>query len=125
MASHSSAYTVAANKRNLKDEQIKAIAEKGGAIGLNLYPYYLNNTKTAGLDDILAHIRHMNKLGVMDYIGLGCDFDGIGVTPVGFSDVTSLKTLPDSISAAFGDDIARSVMYKNFIDFYERFFERD
>jgi len=122
MASHSNAYAITAHKRNLKDAQIKAIAEKGGIIGLNLYPYFLNNTGNAGLSDILAHIKHMDELGVMGNIGLGCDFDGIEVTPKGFDNLSSLKTLSAELSGAYGDDISQGVMYRNFLDFYARFF---
>jgi membrane dipeptidase len=44
IASHSCVYTIDPHYRNLKDEQIKAIAENGGVIGINFYPAYLDST---------------------------------------------------------------------------------
>jgi len=123
MASHSNAYAIAANKRNLTDPQIKAIAEKGGIIGINLYPNFLTNTRNAATEDILKHIRHMNKLGAAKNIGLGCDFDGVGILPAGISGVSQIKTLAENISGEFGDEFAAQIMYNNYIDFFIRFFD--
>jgi membrane dipeptidase len=44
IASHSCVYTINPHYRNLKDEQIKAVAENGGVIGINFYPAYLDST---------------------------------------------------------------------------------
>ena len=44
IASHSCAYGICPHYRNLKDDQIKAIAKNGGVIGVNFYPAYLDST---------------------------------------------------------------------------------
>jgi membrane dipeptidase len=44
IASHSCVYSIDPHYRNLKDEQIEAIAENGGLIGINFYPAYLDST---------------------------------------------------------------------------------
>jgi membrane dipeptidase len=61
--------------RNKSDEQIKALAEKGGVISLNLFaPFYEKATKST-LDDLLDMIDHVNKVAGINHIGLGFDFD--------------------------------------------------
>ena len=44
IASHSSVYTLCPHYRNLKDDQIKAIAKTGGAVFINFYPGYIDST---------------------------------------------------------------------------------
>lgn len=122
IASHSNAYSITAHIRNLKDAQIKAMVEKGCLIGLNLYPYFLNGTKDAGIDDIIRHIRHFIELGAMKNIGLGCDFDGVDVLPEGFNGVSSLKMLGQIITEEINENFSISVMYGNYYDFLKRFF---
>lgn len=122
IASHSNAYSITANKRNLKDPQILAIAEKGGIIGLNLYPYFLSNSKNADLDNALNHIKHFKKLDVLDNIGLGCDFDGVEILPKGVNSVSSLKSLEQEFNKEFGEDTASALMYGNYYEFFTRFF---
>lgn len=76
MASHSNAHRVAGHQRNLTDEQIRALAGKGGVIGLNVYPAFLSDAGRAGLEDCLGHIEHILAVGGEDCLGLGSDFDG-------------------------------------------------
>lgn len=121
IASHSNAYSVTAHIRNLKDAQIKDMVKKGCLIGLNLYPYFLNGTKKAGIDDIIRHIKHFIELGAMRNIGLGCDFDGIDVLPEGFDGVSSLKILGQIITEEFNENFSTSIMYGNYYDFLKRF----
>ena len=44
IASHSSVYALCPHYRNLKDDQIKAIAKTGGAVFINFYPGYIDST---------------------------------------------------------------------------------
>ncbi len=76
MATHSNSRSVCRHKRNLTDEQIHALASQGGVIGLNLFPEFLSDGKTAGWEDCARHIRHIISVGGEDCIGLGSDFDG-------------------------------------------------
>ncbi len=76
MASHSNAYAICAHKRNLTDNQIRAISEQGGVIGLNFYPHFLSNRGEANLWDCLRHIEHFLKIGGENCLGIGSDFDG-------------------------------------------------
>ncbi|MCL2057531.1 MAG: membrane dipeptidase [Oscillospiraceae bacterium] len=123
MASHSNARSVTAHARNLSDAQIKALVNKGGIIGLNMYPGFLAEPgDIANIDSIKGHIERFITLGAGDNLGLGSDFDGISAPPVGIKDVSSLKTLEGTIADAFGNDVAAKIMSDNYYAFFKRFF---
>lgn len=76
VASHSNARALCPHQRNLTDDMIRALAEKGGISGLNFYPCFLNENRKAGIDDLVRHIEHMYKIGGEDFVAIGTDFDG-------------------------------------------------
>lgn len=79
VASHSDAREVCFHSRNLPDELIKAIADRGGVIGINYAEDFLRgkNKQLTMIDAIVAHVRHFVKIGGIECVGLGSDFDGI------------------------------------------------
>lgn len=95
VATHSNAFSVTPHRRNLTDEQIKAIALSGGVIGVNLYPPFLTCEKQATLDDVIKHIRHLTSLGGEGSIVLGTDLDGVDALPKAISNVSDLSLLAD------------------------------
>ncbi len=83
VTSHSNARSICNHKRNLTDEQIKAIANKGGVIGLNYYDAFLEEDKSKlSTDSFIRHIQHILYVGGEDVLALGSDFDGIDTNPV-------------------------------------------
>lgn len=82
VASHSNAREVCPCARNLTDDMIRALGERGGVMGLNFCADFLAE-KPAGINnpgtvaDIVAHARHIVKVGGIEVLGLGSDFDGI------------------------------------------------
>lgn len=77
VASHSNARAVTAHPRNLTDEMIRAVAEKGGVIGLNFCPKFLGEDGMSRISHMLRHIRHIYRVGGEDVLAIGSDFDGI------------------------------------------------
>ena len=82
VASHSNARAVCPCVRNLTDEMIRALAEKGGVMGLNFCADFLRTVPEGApnpgrLEDVTAHARHIFQVGGEDCLGLGSDFDGI------------------------------------------------
>lgn len=114
LATHSNAQAICNHKRNLTEMQMKAIAEKGGIIGLNLYPPFLIKNKKATIEDCLNQIAFMIRVVGTDYIGLGCDFDGIDATPQGLEEISKLDNLANEIGKKFGEETAEKIMGKNF-----------
>jgi membrane dipeptidase len=81
MATHSNSRTISNHRRNLMDEQIKAIAENGGTIGINFWtnvldPNRSHNNYTLGFDTIKKHMDQIIKIGGIETLALGTDFDG-------------------------------------------------
>jgi len=73
IASHSNARTLCGNPRNLKDDQIQAIAEKGGVMGACFYSPFIDIERPS-LDRLLDHIDYVAGLVGVSHIGLGPDF---------------------------------------------------
>lgn len=92
VASHANTYSRHAHPRNLRDDQIKAIADKGGLVGITFVPHFLADSE-ADLDDVLTHLDHVIELVGDDYVGLGSDFDGITVGPTRLEEVSMLPNL--------------------------------
>ncbi|WP_446787597.1 dipeptidase, partial [Macellibacteroides fermentans] len=79
IASHSSVRALCDHPRNLTDDQIRAIAAKGGVVQICLYNEFINpEPAKASIDDALEHIRYVVDLVGVDYVGIGSDFDGGG-----------------------------------------------
>ncbi|MCX8056679.1 MAG: membrane dipeptidase [Ignavibacteria bacterium] len=97
IASHSGARTLRNHYRNLTDQQIIKIAQKGGVIGVIFYPPYLTSASTANISHVIAHIEHIKNLVGIDYIALGSDFDGIERVVVGLEDVSKFPNLTEAL----------------------------
>lgn len=85
VASHSNARAVCPSLRNLTDDQIRRLAERGGCMGLNYYDKFLVD---GGSKDpevlwkaLIRQARHITDVGGMEILGLGSDFDGIPTNP--------------------------------------------
>ena len=78
IASHSNCRALLEPKqRHLRDDQIRAIAERNGIIGLNLYSHFLAKGRRATIADCVAHVEHIaNIVGHRNCVALGSDIDG-------------------------------------------------
>lgn len=76
IASHSNARALCSHPRNLSDDMIKGLAEKGGVMGVNFYPYFLNRSGIATSEDIANHVEYIYRIAGEDVIAIGTDFDG-------------------------------------------------
>jgi membrane dipeptidase len=79
-ASHSNARSLCKNVRNLSDDMLKKLADKGGVTGINYCAAFLNNDEEKGKKTVscaVAHMLHIRKVAGIETIALGSDFDGI------------------------------------------------
>ena len=101
VASHSDARAICPAVRNLTDDMICLLAEKGGVTGLNFCPSFLNAQKdypgTAA--DVARHAAHIIKVGGEDCLGLGSDFDGIR-THAELPGADAMPVLEDALAKA-------------------------
>ncbi|MGI6485869.1 MAG: dipeptidase [Tepidanaerobacteraceae bacterium] len=73
--SHSNVNSVCYSHRNLFDNQIKAVASKGGVVGINGYPAFVANKSKPNLNDFLRHVDYAAELVGTEHISLGIDYD--------------------------------------------------
>ncbi|MBZ5609369.1 MAG: dipeptidase [Acidobacteriia bacterium] len=123
IASHSSCRALCDVPRNMTDEMIAALGKKGGVIQINFNCGFLSEKSAAAaklvkpstlpgvrgedadiaeykkkvppasLADVVAHIDHAVKVGGIDAVGIGSDFDGVSCTPTGLEDVSKFPNL--------------------------------
>ncbi|HEX3698222.1 MAG TPA: dipeptidase [Polyangia bacterium] len=93
-SSHSGAAGVHEHARNLDDDQIRTIAERGGIVGVIFVSPYLGGMFCT-VERIADHIEHVARIGGEDCVALGSDFDGFMVLPRGLRDAADLPRLTE------------------------------
>jgi membrane dipeptidase len=94
-SSHSGAAGVYPHPRNLTDDQIRAVAERGGVVGVIFVAPYLASGTFCTLERIADHIEHVARVGGEDCVALGSDFDGFLPLPRGLRDAADLPRLTE------------------------------
>ena len=97
MCSHSGVRAEGGGWRNLTDDQLRRIADKGGVVGIIFATIYLGGR---GMDDVVRHIAHAVDVMGEDGVGLGSDFDGMVPLPRGMRDVRDLPLLVEALQRA-------------------------
>ncbi|MFN0193125.1 MAG: dipeptidase [Aestuariivirga sp.] len=124
VATHSNAHALCASSRNLTGDQIKAIGESGGLIGLNFANGFLRAdgrwASENGLDSMLRHLDHLLQLAGEDHVGLGSDFDGARV-PSQIGDVAGVPNLIAAMRAhGYGETLISKIANENWLRVLER-----
>ncbi|MCH5306721.1 MAG: membrane dipeptidase [Prevotella sp.] len=78
VCSHSSCRALCDHPRNLTDEQMKTLAQRGGVMQITLYNGFLVQSGQATIEDAIRHLEHAISVMGIDHVGLGTDFDGDG-----------------------------------------------
>jgi microsomal dipeptidase-like Zn-dependent dipeptidase len=78
VCSHSSCRALCDHPRNLTDDQMRALAAKGGVMQVTLYNGFLVKDGIATIEDAMHHLEHAIEVMGIDHVGLGTDFDGDG-----------------------------------------------
>ncbi|WP_010648011.1 dipeptidase [Oceanobacillus massiliensis] len=113
MATHSGVKSLHDHQRNLSDEQLKALAENGGVVGIVFYPEFLTGTGQANVKDVVDHIDYAVNLIGVDHVALGSDFDGSGM-PADIKDVTDLpKITNELIDRGYSNEDIEKILGKN------------
>ena len=97
VASHSNARSLCNHPRNLSDEMIRALADKGGIAGVNLYPYFIHKNGKATVEDVADHVWHMYQTGGEDFIAVGTDFDGFDEGELEIADIGQMGKLYEAV----------------------------
>ncbi len=89
VCSHSNCRTLCDHVRNVTDDQMRALAAKGGLCHITLYQGFLKQQGEATIIDALRHLEHAISIMGIDHVGIGTDFDGDG-TVRGCADASEL-----------------------------------
>lgn len=95
LVTHANCRTLCDHPRNLTDEQLQALAQNGGIIGITQVSDFIKESK-AEIDDMINHIVHIAELIGVKHIALGSDFDG--ADSVVISDISGYQDLPGHLS---------------------------
>ncbi len=113
VASHSNARSVRNFRRNLTDDMLRTLAEKGGVTGINFFHKFLGEDGKGSVADMIRHIRHVRKVAGIDAIALGSDFDGFA-GPCEIRNCAQFGKLTDALSAGgFTDEEIEKICWKN------------
>lgn len=119
VASHSNARGVCMHQRNLTDEMITCIANRGGVIGVNFYGKFLSSDEMSTICRIVDHMKYLRNVGGIDCIAIGSDFDGFhGITEM--EDCSSLSLLEKELQKNnFNNSEIEKICYKNVLRVYK------
>lgn len=96
IATHSGVHSLRDHQRNLTDDQLKALADNGGVIGIVFYPHFVKEGSTAYIKDVVDHIDYAVDLMGIDHVGIGSDFDGASM-PEDLKDSSELYKVTDEL----------------------------
>jgi membrane dipeptidase len=115
MVTHTGVSGVHPSWRNLGDDQIRAIGDRGGLIGIMYHRGFLGRpARRVGAEAIVRHLEYAIAVGGEDVAALGSDWDGMIVTPRDMPTALELPVLVDRMLArGWPEDRIRRVLGGN------------
>ena len=111
VASHSNARAVCPHRRNLTDDQFRAIRDLGGVVGLNLYLSFVGEPT---MDALVAHVEHFLDLGGEKTLCLGGDLDGCESLAAGMTGMQDVPRLYDALKArGYSETLLNDMFWNN------------
>ena len=102
--------TLAAHPRNLTDDMIRLLAQKGGVSGINFAPAFLDDTQgnnTSRISDMVRHVKHFIEIGGEDCVGIGTDFGEPGQLALLFEALEKAGITPRQIDKIASGNVLR------------------
>jgi len=124
VATHSNVHALSPCPRNLTDDQLGAVRESGGLVGLNFNASFLRADCQENLDTplttMLRHLDHLIEHLGEEGVALGSDFDGCSL-PMEIRDVTGLPRLVAAMrQAGYGEPLIARICHRNWLDLLAR-----
>lgn len=114
VASHSNCRTLCNHSRNLSDDQLRAIGESGGTVGLNFYPLFLG--EGADFELLRRHLEHMLRLCGEKHVAMGGDLDGCDELATGISHVGDYTNFYDYLyQQGYEVSLLEDIFYHNLL----------
>jgi membrane dipeptidase len=150
IVSHANTKAVYDCKRNLSDDLIRAVVERGGVIGLNGFPAFVSDKKSPTLDNLIDHLVHFDTVaGESGHVGLGLDYYQVPQSvydenvaqgtwhtdsyppppwnfPAGIEDPSTLNRLTDRlVQRGYSDDEIRGVLGENWMRVFNQIWSKE
>jgi membrane dipeptidase len=121
VASHANAQGRCHHPRNLTDDQIRALAERGGTIHVT-FTFLREDGRRPSLDDLLDHIEYIVNLVGPAHVGLGSDYDGLlSPPPIGLEDASRFVNITEGmLRRGFDADAVAGILGGNFLRVFKR-----
>jgi membrane dipeptidase len=124
VATHSNAHALSPHSRNLTDNQLEAISESGGMVGVNFATSFLRqdgrHDGDTPIELVLDHVEYILKRVGDDGVGFGSDFDGAKI-PTSLGNASRLQHLVEAMrTRGYGDQLIEKLCYKNWLGVLEK-----
>lgn len=116
--SHGACDAIHPHFRNLDDQQLRALADRGGVVGVLVHTDYLAAGRRAAttVEHVVDHLEHIVRTLGEDYAALGSDFDGFIIPPRDLKSVLELPRLVDAmLRRGFTERAVRKILAENFL----------
>ena len=108
--SHGNAQALCHHPRNLADDQLRALADNGGVIGVSYVRGFID-TEHPTVERLLDHIDHITSVAGVEAVGLGSDFDGGGTL---LADATATPRITEGlVKRGYSEDDIRKILGGN------------
>lgn len=115
IATHSNSREIMNHPRNLTDDMIKLLSNKGGVMGLNFCSSFVGENEVTSISDLVKHAKYIRNIGGIDVLALGSDFDGIE-NEVEIKDTSEMNKLYYALNKeGFSEEDIEKIFYKNII----------
>jgi membrane dipeptidase len=101
--------------RNLDDGELRAIADRGGVVGIIFAPMYLGGRD---VEDVVRHVEHALAVAGEDAVAFGSDFDGMVPLPRGMRDVTDVPKVVEALARRQPEAVVEKVAWGNWRRFF-------
>ncbi|XP_073692172.1 dipeptidase 2 [Garra rufa] len=119
--SHSSAYAICNNTRNVPDDLLLLLKENGGLIMVNFYNSFVACSSNANVSIVADHFDHIKRVIGAESIGIGADYDGAHGFPKGLEDVSKYPVLIEElISRNWTEEELAGVLRLNFLRVFRK-----
>lgn len=124
VASHSNARGVTNHNRNMSDDMILKLADRGGVMGINFAGDFLEESDSeervrSKISNMVKHIRYIVDLAGIECVGLGSDFDGI-YQDLELDNASKMPELEQALRKdGFSEEDIEKIFYKNVLRVYK------
>jgi membrane dipeptidase len=109
------------HRRNLTDDQIRALAARGGVFGISVVHGFMTDRRECPLSLMADHVDHAVQLVGPQHVAYGSDFDGTRGVPTGLESVAELPSLTaELLSRGYREEDLTAILGGNFLRVFEQ-----